>query len=109
MNKSRPRRTDLFIAALRARLRSGAKSSHERVLATCSGVSQARRAVAMPYCRRSKFLAEWASESTRIITPASAAARAWISFMSRRSGAALISIIVPFAAAAAITRVMSIA
>ena len=31
-----------------ARLRSGAKSSHERVLATCSGVSQARRAVAIP-------------------------------------------------------------
>ena len=48
--------------------------------------------------------AEWASESIRTITPASAAARAWNSFMSRRSGAALISIIVPFLAAAAITR-----
>ena len=32
----------------RARLRSGAKSAQERVLATCSGVSQARRAVAIP-------------------------------------------------------------
>ena len=40
-----------------ARLRSGAKSAHERVLATCSGVSQARRAVAMPYWSRSKFSA----------------------------------------------------
>ena len=40
-----------------ARLRSGANSSHERVLATCSGVSHARRAVAMPYSSSSKFLA----------------------------------------------------
>src|SRR4051812_20710117 len=62
-----------------ARLRSGAKSFQERVLATWSGVSQARRAVAIPYWRRSKLRAECASESTSTSTPAAAAARAWIS------------------------------
>ena len=35
-------------AAARLRLRSGASSAHGRVFATCSGVSHARRAVAMP-------------------------------------------------------------
>ena len=35
-------------AAARARLRSVASSAHGRVFATCAGVSQARRAVAMP-------------------------------------------------------------
>ena len=40
-----PGRTVRFTSA---RLRSGAKSAHERVLAICSGVSHARRAVAIP-------------------------------------------------------------
>ena len=47
-----------------------------RVLATCSGVSQARRAVATPQRISSRLRAECASESITIITPASAAARA---------------------------------
>ena len=68
-----------------------------RVLATWAGVSHARRAVAMPQRTMSSVLTPCASESTRIITPASAAARAWTSLRSRRSPAELISSIVPVA------------
>ena len=85
-----------------------ASSAHGRVFATCSGVSHARRAVAMPKRISSRLRTECASELTRISTPASAAARAWISLRSRRSGAALISSIVRVRAAASITRSMSI-
>src|SRR5206468_4063294 len=41
-------------APYRARLRSAANSSHERVLATCRGSSQARRAVHTPYFMSSR-------------------------------------------------------
>src|SRR5436189_238563 len=83
----------------RSRLRSFAKSFHGLVLATFSGVSQARRAVATPKRISGRRSGLCASESITIMTPASAAARAWMSERSRRSGAALISSIVPVAAA----------
>ena len=51
----------------------------------------------------------WASVLQQIMTPASAARRAWPSFRSRRLGLPLISIIVPLAAAAAKTLSASIA
>ena len=59
-------------------------------------------------CSRSVRV-RWASESITISTPARAAARAWMSDRSRRSGLALISSIVPVRAAAANTASRSIA
>ena len=58
-------------------------------------VSQARRAVATPQRMFASVSVRWASESITIGTPARAAARAWTSERSRRSGLALISSIVP--------------
>ena len=94
-------------ASVFARFLSGANSFHGRVFGTCSGVSHARRAVAIPYWSRSKLRTECASVLTSTPTPACAAARACSSLRSRRSGDALISIIVPVRAAASITRSMS--
>jgi hypothetical protein len=76
-------------------------------LAICSAVSHARRAVAMPKRSSSKLRVECASEFTRMRTPAAAAALACTSLRSRRSGAALISSMVPVRAAASMTRSMS--
>jgi hypothetical protein len=90
-----------------SRFRSRSSSTHERVLATRSGVSQARRAVATPYEILCSVSTPWASESTTSVTPASAAARASVSGRSRRFGFALISRKVPVRAAASITRSVS--
>lgn len=94
-------------AALR-RLRSGENERQARVLATCSAVSQARRAVATAYRMFARVSVPWASVLQTIITPASAASLAWCSFRSRRLGLPLISIMVPVAAAASATRSTSI-
>ena len=61
------------VSSLRARLRSARNSSSGRVLATCSAVSHARRAVAIPQRTSASSRTPWASESMRIRTPASAA------------------------------------
>ena len=50
--------------------------AHDRVLATSSFVSQARRAVATPKRSFSSVSAPWASESITSFTPFAAAARA---------------------------------
>ena len=76
-----------------------------RVLTTSSRVSHARRAVAMPQRMFASVRVRWASESITRLTPARAAARAWMSERSRRSGLALISSNVPVRAAAAKTAV----
>ena len=79
------------------------------MFATCSALSHARRAVATEYFMFSSVSTPWASVLQTIITPASAASRAWPSFRSRRLGLPLISIMVPFAAAASATVSTSIA
>ena len=90
-----------------SRLRSRSSSGHERVLATRSGVNQARRAVATPNEILCSVSTPCASESTTSVTPASAAPRASVSGRSRRLGLALISRNVPVRAAAPTTRSMS--
>ena len=92
-----------------ARLRSGANVFQGSVLATSAFVSHARRAVATPQRVIPSVLTPWASESMRIRTPACLAARASMSLRSRRSGAELISSIVPVRAAAAKTASVSTA
>jgi len=103
---SRPgmRAQGAFALASPWRLRSGANERQGRVLAICRAFSQARRAVATAYCMFSSVSTPWASVLQAIITPASAARRAWRSLMSRRLGLPLISIMVPVAAAAPATR-----
>jgi len=90
-----------------SRLRSRSSSGHERVFATPSGVSHARRAVATPYEILWSVSTPCASESTTIVTPASAAPRASVSGRSRRLGLALISRKVPVRAATSTTRSVS--
>jgi hypothetical protein len=90
-----------------SRLRSRSSSGQERVLATRSGVSQARRAVATPNEILCSVSTPCASESTTSGTPASAALRARVSGRSRRLGFELISRKVPVRAAASITRSVS--
>jgi hypothetical protein len=87
-----------------SRLRSRSSSGHERVFATRSGVSQARRAVATPNQILWSVSTPCASESTHRVTPASAAPRASVSGRSRRLGFALISRKVPVEAATSTTR-----
>jgi glycosyltransferase involved in cell wall biosynthesis len=95
--------------AQRARLRSLASCFHGSVFATSSLVSHARRAVAMPQRVWISVLGPWASESMTILTPAAAALRAWTSSRSRRSGAELISSMVPVRTAASMRRSTSTA
>jgi prolipoprotein diacylglyceryl transferase len=92
-----------------ARLHICATSDHGRVFTTSAAVSHARLAVATPYRATSNPPTRCASQLIRIRTPAAAAARAWTSLRSRRSGLALISSIVPVRAAASITRSISTA
>ena len=68
-----------------------------------AAVSQARRAVATAQRWLASVVGRCASESSTSLTPAAAAARAWESSRSRRSGAPLISRNVPVRAAASIS------
>src|SRR5438309_6201946 len=69
----------------RSRERRDATSRHGLVLTTSDAVSQARRAVAMPYRATSNPPIRCASQLITIGMPAAAAARALISLRSRRS------------------------
>ena len=95
--------------ALSARLRSAANCSHgQRVRDVVLRQPCAARGRDAP-AGVDHGVGPWASESMTIRTPAAAALRAWTSSRSRRSGAELISSIVPVRAAASITRSTSTA
>jgi len=99
--------TQVYEEAELSRLRSRSSSGHERVFATCSGVTQARRAVATPNQILWSVSTPCASESIVSVTPASTAPRASVSGRSRRLGLALISRKVPVRAATSTTRSVS--
>src|SRR5207302_11482868 len=86
------------------RFRIASNSTQGLVFATSAAVSHARRAVAIPYRgTRVNVAGRWASVEITSGTPAAAAARAWMSFRSRRSGLAFISSMVAVLTAASIT------
>ena len=87
--------SDALCARARALAQRGELRPRARVRDVLGGRATRGARSRRPSARARRRSAPWASESMRISTPACAAARAWTSLRSRRSGAELISSIVP--------------